>query len=354
MNTRGSGTTTWYAFEDPKTGREYFHEPISDKTSWVRPTSSSNATQIEKAKGMSGLPQCRTGKETEGKAMDEMDTTKSQRKQGRGWGTAGIITLLSVLLFNTLFLLFLVKFLYENKTLPGQVHDQFKPPVQEHKNISDAIKLSSDDVDAVEIMQEEIIIEAQMDTEILDDDADKEDAGEENVRIVSEPPIVTSSPNDSGGRPIPDDVAELNYERNPQDYESAKQEDESSDVQKEVEYVEEESVLKEVVYVEEESAQKEVVYVEEESVQKEVEYVEEESAQKEVVYVEEESVQKEVVYVEEESAQKYNESKQVLTEKGGKKGLGAVLARKIQRLRTTVASFFYRLLRAGRRLRSGR
>jgi len=296
MNTRGSGTTTWYAFEDPKTGREYFHEPISDKTSWVRPTSTSsnNATHIEKAKSMSGLPQCRTVKETEGKTMDDMDTTKSQRKQRRGWGAAGVITVLSVLFFNTLFLLFLVKFLYENKTLPGQIHDQIKPPVQLHENNSDVINLSSDGADMVEIMQKEIIIEAQTDNEILNDDANKEEVEEENVRIVEEPFIVTSSPEDSGDSSSPDDVSELNCEHNPPDSENVKQEDESS------------------------------------------------------------NVQKEVVNVEEESAQKYNESKKVLYEKGGKKGLGAVLARKFQRLSTTVASFFNRLLRAGRRLRSGR
>src|SRR5210317_1668285 len=32
-------TVTWYAFEDPKTKREYYYEPTSGQTTWTLPTS---------------------------------------------------------------------------------------------------------------------------------------------------------------------------------------------------------------------------------------------------------------------------------------------------------------------------
>ena len=35
---KGGGDTTWHAYRDPATGREYFHDPSADVTTWTLPT----------------------------------------------------------------------------------------------------------------------------------------------------------------------------------------------------------------------------------------------------------------------------------------------------------------------------
>ena len=110
-----SGTTTWYAFQDPKTGREYFHEPRSGDTSWVLPTSSNTTTRskIKIEKGASGSrPKAGGATTMDGKV------TQSRRKR---LGSIGV-TIVSILAFNTLFLLVLVKVLYDksNMNISGQ------------------------------------------------------------------------------------------------------------------------------------------------------------------------------------------------------------------------------------------
>ena len=39
-------TVTWYAFEDPKTKREYYYEPTSGQTTWTLPTSSGGVVGV--------------------------------------------------------------------------------------------------------------------------------------------------------------------------------------------------------------------------------------------------------------------------------------------------------------------
>ena len=34
----GGETATWHAYRDPATGREYFHDPSADVTTWTLPT----------------------------------------------------------------------------------------------------------------------------------------------------------------------------------------------------------------------------------------------------------------------------------------------------------------------------
>lgn len=94
------GTTNWYAFKDPKTGREYYNEPVSGKTTWVLPTSS--RSHSEKG-GNANIPRS---------TMNESNTIKkekltNQRKQMGRWIRVGIWTFF-ILLLNTVFLLVLV------------------------------------------------------------------------------------------------------------------------------------------------------------------------------------------------------------------------------------------------------
>ena len=111
-----ASTTTWYAYKDSKTGREYFHEPISGKTSWILPTSSSIdlSDTIEKnnIRVSTSTTKPKLGTSKQQQPMKLMD------KQSRSWAV-GIIT--SVIIFNTIFLLVLTSYLYTNQ-VPEQIN----------------------------------------------------------------------------------------------------------------------------------------------------------------------------------------------------------------------------------------
>mmetsp|Transcript_34158 Transcript_34158/g.82593 ORF Transcript_34158/g.82593 Transcript_34158/m.82593 type:complete len:343 (+) Transcript_34158:100-1128(+) len=176
-----TATTTWYAFQDPKTNREYFHEPVSGKTSWVLPTS--NSTQIVRAEKNHHDSTANDSKALKSdsvrsrhkavaapsqnkqkhhdatansghKAIDAR--SRNKQKQSRGWGAVGI-TFVSILFFNTMFLLVLVKALYDNSNGPIQIRDQIKDadrPIQTHET-KIKLKLSSDDAVGPAVQKEE-------------------------------------------------------------------------------------------------------------------------------------------------------------------------------------------------------
>ncbi|KAL9191295.1 hypothetical protein ACHAXT_001001 [Thalassiosira profunda] len=113
--------TKWFAFKDPKTGREYFHEPISGDTSWVLPTSAAKATHLERTAGANG---CRSAANRRVKTEKE---TNGAKRQGEGW-SAVATAIVSILLFNTLFLLVLVRSLYATDGGGTQMPVKTKPP----------------------------------------------------------------------------------------------------------------------------------------------------------------------------------------------------------------------------------
>lgn len=97
---------SWYAYQDPKSGREYFHEPVSGKTSWVLPTSrnsQSDGSHRSNKAGSSGDKSARLTKPTVASPHYLMSAVG--------------ITIVFILVFNTLFLLVLVKVLRENNEL---------------------------------------------------------------------------------------------------------------------------------------------------------------------------------------------------------------------------------------------
>mmetsp|Transcript_34884 Transcript_34884/g.74406 ORF Transcript_34884/g.74406 Transcript_34884/m.74406 type:complete len:327 (+) Transcript_34884:170-1150(+) len=305
MKARGSGTTTWYAFEDPTTGREFFHEPVSDKTTWVLPTSS-NATRIERAG--SALPGSMT------KERDEKDA-KSQHKQRHRWSAAGI-TVVSLLVFNTLFLLVLVKILYENSNESGQISDQIKLPVHAHEK-SVEINLRGEDA-GIKTQTEEVIIDieadpismlkdealsasAQIKNETLNDNANKEEVEEGNDCTIEERPTSTSSAEVSGDNYTPIVVTELDDEHDPDSDETTK---EGIDEPKEAFNIKEESSH-------------------------------------------DTTETKDALNDQELS---FDVVKEMVNEEGDKEEIGAVLVRKCRRLRAFFTGFFHRLLHVVRRL----
>jgi len=112
-----ASTTTWYAYKDSKTGREYFHEPISGKTSWILPTSSSIDLSETLEKNIRGSTS--TTKSKLGTLKQQQQPMKLMDKQSRSWAV-GIIT--SVIIFNTIFLLVLTSYLYTTNQVPEQIN----------------------------------------------------------------------------------------------------------------------------------------------------------------------------------------------------------------------------------------
>lgn len=104
-----------------KTGREYFHEPISGKTSWVLPTSASidlSETSEKNIRGSESSSKFDTSKTNSNSQQQQQQPMKLMDKQSRSWAV-GIIT--SVIIFNTIFLLALTSYLY---TTNQGGHDQ--------------------------------------------------------------------------------------------------------------------------------------------------------------------------------------------------------------------------------------
>jgi hypothetical protein len=101
-------TISWYAYQDPKSGREYFHEPVSGQTTWVLPTSrirwTDDTTQhsTKKAESLGGK------NARQSKPMGRSSHPKSHLMSAVG------LAIVSILVFNTSFLLVLVKVFPDN------------------------------------------------------------------------------------------------------------------------------------------------------------------------------------------------------------------------------------------------
>ena len=108
-------TTVWYAFKDPKSGREYFLGP-GGETSWVLPTTIRPEKTIQLFTMEDGeAPNIGDGVRGHSK---QADATR-RRKQSRIWNSIGI-AIVVILIFNTMFLLVLVKVIIDDNN--GQKH----------------------------------------------------------------------------------------------------------------------------------------------------------------------------------------------------------------------------------------
>ena len=158
MNSAGT-TTTWYAFQDPKSGREYFHEPQSGSTSWVLPNTFDGSESIN-----SVMTSSKTSKQ------NQVDTSStSPRHEQSGWSTVGM-TIAFILVFNTLFL-FALTYIYANNNGPRLTNDHMKihsgnseEIIYEKKN---EIMLTSPSSDNDDNYDDDIETTIQKDEEVL-------------------------------------------------------------------------------------------------------------------------------------------------------------------------------------------
>jgi hypothetical protein len=123
---------TWYAFECPKTRREYFVEPNSGATTWSIPMSRSTSSQFKspvKSIGhQTSTPQ--TSSLLEQKSMSQNTVQPSK------WGFVIAITVAVSLICNTVFLVLLIKMTAHNPTLPVNtiLEASPQPPLSEQTN----------------------------------------------------------------------------------------------------------------------------------------------------------------------------------------------------------------------------
>ena len=161
MNSAGT-TTTWYAFQDPKSGREYFHNPQSGSTSWILPTS---------IDGSESIMHHTISTSSKTSKQNQVDTSsKSPRhEQSGGWITVGM-TCAFILVFNTLFL-FALTYIYANNIGPRLTNDHMKIHSGNSEDIlyekKNEIMLTSPSSDNDDNYDDDIETTMQKDEEVL-------------------------------------------------------------------------------------------------------------------------------------------------------------------------------------------
>ncbi len=103
-----SDTISWYAYQDKKSGREYFHEPVSGETTWVLPTSRICRTDDIPQRSTKNLESLGGKSSRQSKPMGPSSNHKSHLMSAVG------LTIGCILVFNTSFLLILVTVLRVN------------------------------------------------------------------------------------------------------------------------------------------------------------------------------------------------------------------------------------------------
>jgi hypothetical protein len=102
-------TAVWFAFQDPKSGREYFHGP-GGETSWVLPTTTRPENTIQRSSMEDGEAP-NDGDDVRGRSKPADATCRLKRS--RIWSSIGI-AIVVILIFNTLFLLVLVRVMIDD------------------------------------------------------------------------------------------------------------------------------------------------------------------------------------------------------------------------------------------------
>ena len=106
----GTTTSVWYAYQDPRSGREYYVGP-NGETSWALPTTRGAMTPpVADVKGEYGT--VRDDGDDDGASGGRRGGMRGKRIERRSvrasWTTFGLF-IIAILIFNTMFLLVLVR-----------------------------------------------------------------------------------------------------------------------------------------------------------------------------------------------------------------------------------------------------
>lgn len=161
MSSGDGGTISWYAYQDPKSGREYFHEPVSGETSWVLPTSRNYRSSMQA--GSSGDKSARQSKQM-----------GLSHHKPHVWSAVGM-TIVFLLVFNTLFLLVLVKVLRESNDLQNNTFNIKIPDDPRLGAVIDAFPNPASEVPLPTIEQIDIDNEAQYSSPDMEKEVEDEE-----------------------------------------------------------------------------------------------------------------------------------------------------------------------------------
>ena len=199
-------TVTWYAFEDPKTKREYYFEPVSNKTTWTLPTS---GTPVKMAGGASPASIPASPMSPMGTAGDMFPNSppgvkikheKSQTKADgssnkRAFGRRGIVATIGIILFlNTLILGILVKMMYSSSIVDVN-------PISDSKVVPSA---DNGPVEPVDVASGEVA----EDMTLPEDEVRTHDAHTKNEKTEAAPVSAEEEANASDSNPEEDDSVE--------------------------------------------------------------------------------------------------------------------------------------------------
>lgn len=198
-------TVTWYAFQDPKTKREYYFEPMSNKTTWTLPTSS---TPVKTGGAPAGIPaspvsiasRFSAASPTSVKFKDENNQMSSGK---RGFGKRGIaLTIGTILVLNTLCLGILVKVMYSSsiaelepisdfKIVPSADTVQLEPVDVGSSEAAEETELPSNDAPVA--VEKEVKVIESIQSETSEEDCVDEDLSAKEVHSEKEASTDNSS-----------------------------------------------------------------------------------------------------------------------------------------------------------------
>mmetsp|Transcript_23961 Transcript_23961/g.40800 ORF Transcript_23961/g.40800 Transcript_23961/m.40800 type:complete len:342 (-) Transcript_23961:78-1103(-) len=170
-------TVTWYAFEDPKTKREYYFEPVSNKTTWTLPTSSTTPVKMAGGATPASIPASPMSIAGDifsqaGIKMMNDKTRADGSSNKRGFGKRAVVVTIGTILFlNTLCLGILVKVMYtssitdvdtmsESKIVPSNDNVRLEPVHVGSGEVAEDMVLPEDDVSTHDVHTENINSEA--------------------------------------------------------------------------------------------------------------------------------------------------------------------------------------------------
>mmetsp|Transcript_11313 Transcript_11313/g.16798 ORF Transcript_11313/g.16798 Transcript_11313/m.16798 type:complete len:342 (-) Transcript_11313:1275-2300(-) len=170
-------TVTWYAFEDPKTKREYYFEPVSNKTTWTLPTSSTTPVKMAGGATPASIPASPMSIAGDifsqaGIKMMNDKTRGDGSSNKRGFGKRAVVVTIGTILFlNTLCLGILVKVMYtssvadvdpisESKIVPSNDNVRLEPVDVDSGEVAEDMALPEDDVSTHDVHTENINTEA--------------------------------------------------------------------------------------------------------------------------------------------------------------------------------------------------
>mmetsp|Transcript_11189 Transcript_11189/g.16827 ORF Transcript_11189/g.16827 Transcript_11189/m.16827 type:complete len:342 (+) Transcript_11189:65-1090(+) len=216
-------TVTWYAFEDPKTKREYYFEPVSNKTTWTLPTSSTTPVKMAGGATPASIPASPMSIAGDifsqaGIKMMNDKTRADGSSNKRGFGKRAVVVTIGTILFlNTLCLGILVKVMYtssiadvdtmsESKIVPSNDNVRLEPVHVGSGEVAEDMALPEDDVSTQDDAQTENInteappVAAEEEVKVIESnqsEKEEEDVMEEAVPVKDDDAETESIVSDS-------------------------------------------------------------------------------------------------------------------------------------------------------------